>query len=556
MPFREESLLRRVIGSRGGTATLIGAPGRATRTRVTPILKSWRQDLPASIVVALVALPLCLGIALASGAPLFAGLIAGVVGGLVVGAVSKSPLSVAGPAAGLTVIVLAAIEALPSYGAFLLAVVLAGAIQVGFAATRAGVLAEFVPSSVITGMLTAIGLILILKQVPHAVGYDGDFIGDFRFFQADGENTLSAIAAAMRSSITFGAAIIALASLAFLFWWDAARPKEGPLRFLPGPLVVVVIGVAFNALFAAVAPTLVLEKSHLVQVPVAKSIADFGSFFSFPDVSQIGNAAVWTTALTLAIVASLESLLSVKAVDELDTRRRVTPKNREIVAQGCGNIVSGLVGGLPVTSVIVRSSANVDSGADSKLSTMLHAVWLLLSVALIPVLLNLIPLSALAAILIATGYKLAKPKLFTERWKQGLTQFVPFVATVVAILFTDLLIGICIGLAIGFVFVVARNFRPAITFACEGPDCLVRARRNLYFIHKYELQQALARVPDNANLLIDLTSTNYVDLDNVDVINGFIKGAAFRGIAIKVRGDIARRTAPLIQAPQTEVVYA
>ena len=344
--------------------------------------------------------------------------------------------------------------------------------------------------------------------------------------------------------------------LAFLFWWDKARPKEGALKFLPGPLVVVVLGVALNALFAALAPGLTLKATHLVQVPVAGSIAEFGSFFSVPDLGQIGNAAVWTTALTLAIVASLESLLSVKAVDELDAKRRVTPKNREIVAQGCGNIVSGLIGGLPVTSVIVRSSANVDAGADSRLSTMLHGAWLLLSVALIPVLLNLIPLSALAAILIATGYKLAKPRLFAERWAQGWTQFAPFVATIAAILFTDLLIGICIGLAVGFAFVIARNFRPAITFECEGADCLIRARRNLYFIHKYELQQALARVPDGANLLIDLTSTNYIDLDNVDVINGFITGAAFRGVSVKVRGDLARRTAPLIRAPQTEVVYA
>jgi MFS superfamily sulfate permease-like transporter len=523
---------------------------------VTALFKSWRQDLPASIVVALVALPLCLGIALASGAPLFSGLIAGIVGGLVVGAVSKSPLSVAGPAAGLTVIVLAAIESMPSYEAFLLTVVLAGVFQIAFAATRAGVLAEFVPSSVITGMLTAIGLILILKQVPHAIGYDGDFIGDFRFYQEDGRNTLTAIAEAARSSVTAGAAIIAGVSLVFLFWWDAARPKHGPLRFLPGPLVVVVIGIVFNAVFAAAAPSLALTKTHLVQVPIAGSIGEFASFFSFPDLGQIGNAKVWLTALTLAVVASLESLLSVKAVDELDTKRRVTPKNHEIVAQGCGNIVSGLIGGLPVTSVIVRSSANVDAGADGKLSTMLHAVWLLVSVALIPVLLNLIPLAALAAILIATGYKLAKPKLFTERWAQGPSQFVPFVVTIAAILFTDLLIGICIGLAIGFVFVIGRNLRPAITFACEGADCLVRARRNLYFMHKYELQQALAKVPDNANLLIDLTSTNYVDLDNVDVINGFIKGAGFRGIGIKVRGDLARRTAPLINAPQTEMVYA
>lgn len=528
------------------------------------LLKSWRADLPASIVVALVALPLCLGIALASGAPLFSGLIAGIVGGLVVGAISKSPLSVAGPAAGLTTIVLAAIQQVPSYEAFLMAVVLAGCLQLAFAATRAGVLAEFVPSSVITGMLAAIGLILILKQVPHAVGYDSDYEGSFEFFQRDGLNTFSALGRSIGERITVGATLIAAASLLFLFWWDAAKPKHGPLRFLPGPLVVVVLGVVMNAVFAAVAPALAVPATHLVQVPVADSFAKFTSFFSTPDFGAIGNGAVWTTALTLAIVASLESLLSVKAVDELDPKRRTTPKNWEMVAQGSGNIVSGLIGGLPVTSVIVRSSANVDSGADSRLSTMLHAVWLLLSVALIPFLLNLIPLSALAAVLIATGYKLTKPKLFTDRWKQGWSQFVPFVATIAAILFTDLLIGICIGMVIGFVFVIARNFRTAITFACEADDldgngrtdCLIRARRNLYFIHKYELQRELARVPDHANLLIDLSSTSYVDPDNVDIINAFIKGAAFREINVVVRGDLARRSAPQIKAPQIEVQYA
>jgi carbonic anhydrase len=265
---------------------------------------------------------------------------------------------------------------------------------------------------------------------------------------------------------------------------------------------------------------------------------------------------VWTTALTLAIVASLESLLSVKAIDELDPKRRTTPKNWELFAQGGGNFVSGLVGGLPVTSVIVRSSANVNSKADSKLSTILHGVWLLLGVLLIPTMLNLIPLAALAAVLIHTGYKLTSPQLFSKRWNQGWTQFVPFVVTILAILFTDLLIGIGIGLFVGFCFVIARNFRTAITFACDGEDCLIRARRNLYFIHKYELQRELAKVPDNSNLLIDLSSTNYVDLDNVDVINSFIKGAHYRGISVVVRGDLAGRTAPLVEAPRSEVVYA
>ena len=523
---------------------------------MTSILSRWRADLPASIVVALVALPLCLGIALASGAPLFSGLIAGIVGGIVVGGLSKSPLSVSGPAAGLTVIVLAAIETMPTYEFFLTSVVLAGVIQIGFGLTRSGVLSEFVPSSVITGMLAAIGLILILKQIPHAFGYDADFEGSFEFFGPDGRNTFSTIAYAVRESISWGALIIAAAGLAFLFWWDAAKPKTGLWSLLPGPLVVVLLGVGLNALFLAVVPGLAIPATHLVSVPVAGSLGEFTSFFSLPDFSAITSPLVWTTALTLAIVASLESLLSVKAIDELDPQRRVTPKNWELFSQGGGNMISGLIGGLPVTSVIVRSSANVDSKAESKLSTILHAFWLLLSVLLIPVLLNLIPLAALAAILISVGYKLTKPKLFTDRYKQGWSQFVPFVVTVVAILFSDLLIGILIGLIVGFGFVIARNFRRAITFACDGADCLIRARRNLYFIHKVELQRELNRVPDNCSLLIDLSSTSYVDLDNIDIINGFIKGASYRNINVIVRGDISERSASQINAPVHEMRFA
>ena len=529
---------------------------RREKAYVKNLLANARTDVPASIVVFLVALPLCLGVALASGAPLFSGLIAGICGGIVVGTLSKSPLSVSGPAAGLTVIVLTAIESLPSFQVFTLAVMLAGVMQVAFYFTRAGILAEFVPSSVITGMLAAIGLILILKQIPHAVGYDREAEGIFEFSTADGANTFSRIWNSMTGSITPGAALIAGLSLVFLFWWDAARPKQGPLRFVPGPLVVVFIGVAGNALLGLAMPAWQLEATHLVQVPVADSPAAFVKLFSFPDFTAITQAAVWTTAATLAIVASLESLLSVTAVDEIDPKRRTTDKNWELMAQGGGNIVSGLVGGLPVTSVIVRSSANVDAGADSKLSTLLHGTWLLLSVALIPAVLNLIPLSALAAVLIATGYKLAKPKLFLERWKQGWTQFVPLVATVAAILFTDLLEGIIIGMGVGFVFVIARNFRTAITVAHDGDDWMVRARRNLYFIHKHELQKCLGRVPDGANLLVDLSATSYVDLDNVGIINGFIKNAQHRGINVIVRGDIAERTTPLIDAPTAEVRYA
>ena len=523
---------------------------------MTGFFKAWRQDLPASIVVALVALPLCLGIALASGAPLFSGLIAGVAGGIVVGLFSRSQLSVSGPAAGLTVIVLGAIQAVPAFDVFLLAVVLAGIMKVGLSFTRSGVLGEFVPSSVITGMLAAIGLILILKQIPHAIGYDGEYEGSFEFLQADGLNTLTAIVSAVQTSLNPAATLIAVASIAFLFWWDKAQPRQGPLRLVPGPLVVVLFGVALNAAFAAVAPELALSGDHLVQIPVPADVQAFFGLFTLPDFSAITMPVVWTTAATLAIVASLESLLSVKAVDALDPMRRTTDKDSELLAQGAGNIASGMIGGLPVTSVIVRSSANVSAGAVSNASAVMHGVWLLLSVAAIPMVLNLIPLSALAAVLIATGYKLTKPQLFVKRWHQGWQQFVPFVATVAAILFTDLLIGVLIGLGIGFAFVIARNFRPAVTFVRDGSDVMIRARRNLYFIHKHELQTAFGKVPDNATVIVDLSAAEFVDPDNVEIINNFARQAEFRGIEMIVRDELGAQTAPQIEAPIRKVAYA
>ena len=412
------------------------------------------------------------------------------------------------------------------------------------------------PSSVITGMLAAIGLILILKQLPHAIGYDGDYAGDFSFFQRDGANTISAIVTALRDDFIWGAALIAALSLAFLFWWDGARPKNGPLKLLPGALVVVVFGVVANQIFLLVAPGLAIRQSHLVNVPVARSFDEFTGLFSLPDFTAITNTAVWVTALTIAIVASLESMLSVKAVDEIDPKRRITDKNRELFAQGGGNLVAGLLGGIPVTSVIVRSSANVGAGAESRLSTILHGCWLLLSVVLIPLVLNLIPLSALAAVLIATGYKLTKPALYRQRYAQGWTQFIPFVCTVLAILFTDLLIGIVIGMLIGFAFVIARNFRPVISYVESGDASLVRARRNLYFIHKYELQKILAKIPDGQDVLIDLTATSYVDLDNIDVINAFIKSAPFRRISVLVKGEVFGNETRRVTAPLQETRFA
>jgi MFS superfamily sulfate permease-like transporter len=323
------------------------------------------------------------------------------------------------------------------------------------------------------------------------------------------------------------------------------------LKLLPGPLVVVLFAVAANAGFAQFAPDLHIAASHLVQVPVSATPWALVDQVRLPDFTAISNPKVWTLALTLAIVASLESLLSVKAVDELDPKRRVTDKNRELLAQGAGNIVSGMLGGLPVTSVIVRSSANVESGADSRLATMLHGAWLLLGLALMPAILNLIPLSALAAVLIATGYKLAKPALFIQRWKQGYSQFIPFVVTVLAILFTDLLVGIGIGLVVGMGFVIWRSTGNIITYVELGETVMVRARRNLYFMHKPALQQALERVPEGASLLIDLSATSYVDLDCIDIINGYAKAAQYRGIDVKIRADHTRRAASQIKAPIT-----
>jgi carbonic anhydrase len=514
------------------------------------------KDVPASIVVALVALPLCLGIALASGAPLFSGVIAGIVGGIVVGFLSKSQLSVSGPAAGLTVIVLGAIESLPSYEAFLLAVVLSGVMQIGLYFTRSGTLSEFVPSSVITGMLAAIGLILILKQIPHALGYDGEFEGSMSFLQRDGLNTITALVRSLTDFLLLGPMIIAVISLAFLFWWDGNKPKQGPFRQLPGPLVVVIFAVLANELFKAIAPDLAVEPSHLVQVPIAANLSEFAGQFALPDFSMIGLPTVWTVAITLAIVASLESLLCVKAVDEIDPQRRTTDKNFELFAQGGGNIVSGLIGGLPLTSVIVRSSANVEAGAVSKASAILHGFWLLLSVALIPVVLNLIPLSVLAAVLIHTGYKLNKPELYMTRWRQGLQQFVPFFATILAILLTDLLIGILIGLVIGFVFVVARNFRPAVSVVNEGEFWMVLARRNLYFIHKYEFQKALGTIPAGATVVIDLDRAEFVDPDNIDILNSFARNAQFRDVSVTVRGDFDHLRDANLNVPIKKVAYS
>jgi MFS superfamily sulfate permease-like transporter len=492
-------------------------------------------NLSASIVVLLVALPLCLGIALASGAPLFSGIIAGVVGGIVVGLLSGSQLSVTGPAAGLTAIVAVAILKLQVYEAFLLAVVLAGIMQVALGYLKAGVIGDYIPNAVIKGMLAAIGLILIMKQFPHLVGYDANFEGDETFAQADQNNTLSAIYTAL-NTITPTAVIIGLGSIILLAVWEKPFIKKNKLlQFVPGPLVVVILAIIINSTIEQLSGIAGLESKHLVSLPIAHSTTEFISFFTLPNFSFITNTQVWISALTLAIVASLETLLGIEAVDKLDPLKRVTPTNRELKAQGFGNIVSGLIGGLPLTSVIVRSSANVSAGGKTKQSTIFHGILLLLCAALIPGLLNKIPLSALAGILIFTGYKLAKITLFKEFYQKGFNQFIPFCVTIIAILFTDLLIGISIGIAVSLVFIIRSNFKTAVMVVNDNNNYLIRFKKDVSFLNKPIIKSELELVPENANLVIDVARAEFIDKDVIDEVNGFLYHAHLKNIKVSLK---------------------
>jgi len=496
-----------------------------------------RADFSSSLVVFLVALPLCLGIALASGAPLFSGITAGIIGGIIVGIISKSPLSVSGPAAGLAVIVFAAIQQLPTFEAFLLAVFLAGALQIAFGVARLGIVGDFIPTSVIKGMLAAIGLILILKQLPHAVGYDRGYVGDESFWQPDGENTFTTLWN-MFGQLSAAATGIALVSVAFLFIWDKWQKKlPAFISFIPAPLVVVIFGVVANGLLATHAPEWSIHGSHLVAVPVISSMTEMMDKLTFPDFSLIGDRDVWRIAITLAIVASIESLLSIEAIDNIDPRKRVTPTNRELLAQGVGNMCSGAVGGLPITSVIVRSSANLNAGAQSKVSTISHGVLLLICVLLIPGILNQIPLAALAAILIHVGYKLTKPAIFLKEWHQGARHIIPYVATIVSILLTDLLVGIGIGLFVGLGFVLWENFAASIAKIRDGNNYLIQVRKDLFFLNKYDLKRKLRLIPQGAEVLIDLRRAGFIDLDNVEIIKDFLVNAPYRNIRVVIKNN-------------------
>ncbi len=501
-------------------------------------LKNIKHDLPASIVVFLVALPLCLGVALASGAPLFAGVIAGVVGGIVVGTFSGSALSVSGPAAGLTTIVLASITSMGSYQAFLTTVVLAGIIQLVLGFFKAGTIGNYFPSSVIKGMLAAIGIILILKQIPHAVGYDKDFEGDESFLQANGENTFTEVINAFQY-INVGAVVIFLVALLILIFWDRPALKKSLVStLLPAPLLVVATGVILNEWFSLAYPFIAINEDHLVSLPVAGTLQSFFAQFDFPDFSVIQQGETWKIAFTIAIVASLESLLSIDAVDKLDPYKRTSPLNRELKAQGLANMLSGLIGGLPVTAVIVRSSANVAAGARTQTSAITHGVLLLMTALLIPGLLNKIPLACLAAILLMVGYKLAKPSLVIDMYKKGKDQFIPFAVTIVAILLSDLLIGITIGILVGLFFVLKSNFHRALFSVGENGNYLIRLTKDVSFLNKAVLRQTFQDIPEGSNVIIDGSKSAFIDQDILETINDFREAAVNRDISVELRQSI------------------
>ncbi|HEY3403329.1 MAG TPA: SulP family inorganic anion transporter [Ohtaekwangia sp.] len=507
-------------------------------------IRNIKSDLSSSLVVFLVALPLCLGIGLASTGRtdlVFSGVIAGIVGGIVVGFLSGSNVGVSGPAAGLVVIVLGALTTLGSFEALLLAIFIAGAIQVIAGYAKAGIIAYYFPSSVIKGMLAAIGLTLILKEIPHALGYDKDFIGDFALTQSDGHNTFSEIYYAFIYNNP-GAILISIVSLALLILFDRPFIKKISLfKFLPGPLFVVLAGIGLNALLNVVQPEWAIKDEHLVQLPVASSLPEFASFFRLPDFGALTNPDVYVIAITIAIVASIETLLCVEATDKLDPLKRNTPTNQELKAQGFGNMVSGLIGGLPITQVIVRSSANINAGGKSKLSTIMHGVILLVSAILIPRYLNLIPLASLAAILLMVGYKLSNIALYKAMYKLGWEQFLPFIITIIAILATDLLKGIGIGMVFAIFFILRKNYKHAYFFKKEndnGQDVItIRLSEEITFLNKASIQLSLDELPSNSKVLIDGSNSVSIDYDVLEIIQEFKKSSApQRNIQVQTKG--------------------
>ena len=500
--------------------------------------KSIQLDLLAGTVVFLLAIPLCLGIALASQAPMSAGLIAGIVGGIVVGFLSGSHTSVSGPAAGLAAVIIAEQARVGSFTALTLAVFLAGIIQIALGLLKAGFLASFFPSSVIKGLLAAIGIVLILKQLPHMLGRDNDPVGEMSFHQPDGMNTFTELFATV-FDFHIGAAIIGLSSFYFLMQWN----KIPALQRLPipPPLAVVFYGLALSTIFSFIGGPLSLGEIHLVNLPASDGIQAFAASLSYPDFAQVINPNVYIAAFTIAVVASLETLLNLEAVDKIDPKQRQSPPNRELLAQGAGNIISGLLGGLPITSVIIRSSVNVGNNNQTKLSAIAHGFLLLGAVAVIPDLISLIPLSALASILMVTGLKLASPKQFKIMWSEGLTMFLPFMATIVTIVMVDLLVGVLMGLLVSTTFILYSHYRSPIRTIVEqhinGDVIRLQFANQVSFFNKPGLQRTFRSIPDGGRVLIDAHGTEYIDPDVLDIVHEFKSTIApAKGIEVNLRG--------------------
>jgi MFS superfamily sulfate permease-like transporter len=508
--------------------------------------KNLKSDFPASIVVFFVALPLCLGIALASGAPLLSGLISGIIGGVIVGLLSGSNLGVSGPAAGLAAIVTVAIKDLGSFEVFVVAVVLAGVIQIIFGILRFGVIGYFFPNSVILGMLSGIGIIIILKQIPHFVGYDFEPMVADEFIETSGENTFSAITHII-NNISPGSIIIGVLGLAIIIFWDTILAKKAKIfKVIQGPIIAVFVGTIVKLIFDSYSD-IAVKDTHLVSIPVANNLNDLKGFLTFPDFSAITNPKVLTIAFTLALIASLETLLSVEATDKLDPAKNVTPTNRELFAQGAGNILSGLIGGLPLTQVIVRSSANIQSNGKSKMSAIFHGLFLLLAVLAMPKILNHIPLSVLAAILLVVGYKLTKPSLFKKMWDKGWTQFVPFAATIGVIVAKDLLWGVLVGLFIGFIVIMIKSYQNSLFVIIDkANDKLVRMAfaEEVTYLNKGAIAKQLQGLPNDTTLELDVRNSKYIDSDVIDILEDFVVQAKNKNITVHLISERGNETNP------------
>lgn len=503
--------------------------------RVEVMAGGLRSDVMAGFVVFLVALPLCMGISLASGAPVVAGLVSGVVAGVVVSWLSGSELSVSGPAAGLAVTVAAGIATMGSFEAFLTVTILSGVFQILFFILRSGFLASFFPNSVIKGMLAAIGLTIIFKQIPHALGWDSDYEGDESFFQTfDHSNTFYALAESLEH-LSEGAIIVSLLGF-FVHWvWGRGFIKETNfLKFIPASLMVVAVGILANLCLARWYPQYALlpGSSHMVNVPNLRNAAELKAALLAPDFSAIRQMKTWSLAFVVALIGSLETLLSIEAVDRMDPERRTSDGNRELLAQGVGNIVSGFLGGLVMTSVIVRSTANIYAGAQSRLSGFFHGVFMLVFVLLFTTVLNQIPLAALAVVLITVGYKLVSAKLVKAVWGHGLEQFIPFVVTLVAVVFSDLLTGVGIGLVVGLAIVYRMNTSSVITVVNDGDQYLIRFSKDVSFTHKPKLKKILANLPDGCAVLIDGAGAQFIDFDILEQLKDFIEFADSKQIRV------------------------